>query len=156
MSPGRPQISEQYQGTAAYIVQHSILPNHSFFRIIHFTTFLLFLQIQAFQASPDTMCKDHENGFATLTEQNQKHWELVFSFPHLPNTEFDVSALALLIMTQRTCSNSLQIHREESGALGVGTLSVNRNLISKSTTSTANHPPAKSHPHTPSSHGKRT
>jgi hypothetical protein len=102
------------------------------------------------------MCKDHENGFATLTEQNQKHWELVFSLPTLAYTEFDVSALALLTMTQRTCSNPLQIHREESGALGVGTPSVNRNLISESTASTTNRPPAKPHPRTPPSHGKRT
>jgi hypothetical protein len=39
MSPGRQLVSEQYQGTAAYIVQHSVLPTNPFFRIISFTNF---------------------------------------------------------------------------------------------------------------------
>jgi hypothetical protein len=41
------------------------------------------------------MCKDHENGFASLTEQNQKHWELVSSLSTLAYAEVDVSDLGL-------------------------------------------------------------
>jgi hypothetical protein len=78
-------------------VKHSVLPTNRFFRVIYFTTFLLsLLQIQTFQVSPDRMCKDHENGYASPAEQNQKHWKLVFSLSTLVCAEVDVSNLALL------------------------------------------------------------
>jgi hypothetical protein len=53
------------------------------------------------------MCKDHENGFASLTEQNQKHCELVSSLSTLAYAKVDVSDLVLLTMTQWTCSSPL-------------------------------------------------